>query len=155
VGPGGGMRTDREGEFVAVDGGKLGANPRRGHGLTERLLHARGRRETWFMGSEAVKSAVEELVPAARFEQHPRLSKLAFAGARKLHGEFPKSGKEADLARSHPRTRVIGGHHGPLRSDDAILEAHRTHGDGCANLAIATEGDALRWDQAAQLFTPV
>jgi len=61
----------------------------------------------------------------------------------------------AALARGYPRTRVIGGHHGPLRSDDAILEAHRKHGDGCTNLVVAREGDALRWDPAAQTFTPV
>jgi phosphoribosyl 1,2-cyclic phosphodiesterase len=60
----------------------------------------------------------------------------------------------AELARSHPGTQVVGSHHGPLRSDDAIALAHRTHGSGCENLAIAREGDAMRWDPAAQRFAP-
>ncbi len=60
----------------------------------------------------------------------------------------------AELARSHPRTTVLAAHHGPLRSDDAIVDAHRRHGSGCTNVSIAREGDAARWDPAQQTFTP-
>lgn len=58
------------------------------------------------------------------------------------------------LARSHPKTWVVAAHHGPLRSDDAIVDAHRKHGRGAANLTIAQEGDAARWDPIAQAFRP-
>jgi ATP-dependent RNA helicase SUPV3L1/SUV3 len=78
------MPLDRDVEFVAVDEIQLATHDERGHVFTERLLHARGRRESWFMGSEAMRPMVERLVPAARHERHPRLSRLSYAGACKL-----------------------------------------------------------------------
>jgi ATP-dependent RNA helicase SUPV3L1/SUV3 len=78
------MPIAREVDFVAVDEIQLATHDERGHVFTERLLHARGRRESWFMGSGAMRHMVERLVPAARHEQHPRLSRLSYAGATKL-----------------------------------------------------------------------
>jgi phosphoribosyl 1,2-cyclic phosphodiesterase len=56
----------------------------------------------------------------------------------------------AALAREHPSTVVLASHHGPLLTDAAIEEAHRRY--GCANLAIAAEGNVLRWDAATSRF---
>ena len=42
---------DREVEFLAVDEIQLVADPERGHVFTQRLLHARGRFETMFLGA--------------------------------------------------------------------------------------------------------
>src|SRR5262245_47270042 len=42
-------------DFVAVDEIQLVSHPERGHVFTDRLLNARGRLETWFMGSDAVR----------------------------------------------------------------------------------------------------
>jgi phosphoribosyl 1,2-cyclic phosphodiesterase len=67
------------------------------------------------------------------------------------HGSFEYA---AGLARRHPGTSVVAAHHGPLRSDDAIVASHRTHGSGCTNFTIAQEGESARWDPVAQAFTP-
>jgi ATP-dependent RNA helicase SUPV3L1/SUV3 len=83
------MPADREVDFLVVDEIQLCGHPERGHVFTERLLHARGRKETWFLGSHAAESLLRELVPAARVESHPRLSSLRFAGAERL-GRLPK-----------------------------------------------------------------
>jgi ATP-dependent RNA helicase SUPV3L1/SUV3 len=70
------MPMDRNVDFLAVDEIQLGTNRERGHIFTDRLLHARGRLETWFLGSETVRPLVERLLPTARVRNHPRLSKL-------------------------------------------------------------------------------
>jgi ATP-dependent RNA helicase SUPV3L1/SUV3 len=85
------MPLDREVDFVAVDEIQLATHEERGHVFTDRLLHARGRRESWFLGSGAMRHMVERLVPAARHEQHPRLSRLSYAGTSKLSRLPPRS----------------------------------------------------------------
>jgi len=78
------MPTNLDVDFVAVDEIQLAAHPQRGHVFTERLLELRGRRETWFMGAASMRPIVSELLPAARIVEHPRLSRLSFAGSEKL-----------------------------------------------------------------------
>jgi ATP-dependent RNA helicase SUPV3L1/SUV3 len=85
------MPIGRDVDFLAVDEIQLATHDERGHVFTERLLHARGRRESWFLGSGAMRPMVEKLVPAARHEQHPRLSRLTYAGASKLSRLPPRS----------------------------------------------------------------
>jgi len=85
------MPMDREVDFLAVDEIQLAAHEERGHVFTERLLRARGRRETWFMGAETMRPLVGELLPTARFAAHPRLSRLASAGASPLGRMPPRS----------------------------------------------------------------
>ncbi len=70
--------------FLAVDEIQLCADPDRGHIFTDRLLHARGRSETLFMGAEAVKLRVASLLPDAKFEHRSRYSKLTYAGSKKV-----------------------------------------------------------------------
>ncbi|MGE5786176.1 MAG: helicase-related protein, partial [Myxococcales bacterium] len=70
------MPMDREVDFLAVDEVQLGTHRERGHVFTDRLLHARGVSETWFLGSDTVRYLVERLVPTARISRHPRLSQL-------------------------------------------------------------------------------
>ncbi len=72
---------DREVDFLAVDEIQLAAHDRRGHVFTERLLHARGREETWFMGSDTMRPLVSELLPTAVHAHCARLSRLSCAGA--------------------------------------------------------------------------
>jgi ATP-dependent RNA helicase SUPV3L1/SUV3 len=88
------MPVEREVDFVAVDEIQLAAHKQRGHVFTDRLLHARGRLETWFMGADTIRPIVEELCPTARVHRHPRLSQLRFAGSVSL-GALP------------PRTAVV------------------------------------------------
>jgi ATP-dependent RNA helicase SUPV3L1/SUV3 len=85
------MPSDLSVDFLAVDEIQLAAHDQRGHVFTDRLLHARGRSETWFMGSDTMKPLMTELVPDARIARLPRLSKLSFAGASSLAAMPPRS----------------------------------------------------------------
>jgi len=67
-------------DFLAIDEIQLIAHRERGHVFTDRLLHARGRVETWFMGSDTVASLVRELLGGLETGRLPRLSQLRFAG---------------------------------------------------------------------------
>jgi len=83
------MPLRQEVDFVAIDEVQLAKDDERGHVFTERLLHARGRRESWFMGSSTMRPLLEKMVPAAKHQEHPRLSRLSFAGSSKLQ-RLPK-----------------------------------------------------------------
>jgi ATP-dependent RNA helicase SUPV3L1/SUV3 len=85
------MPLDRSVEFVAVDEIQLCADPDRGHVFTDRLLHARGRVETMFLGAETIRPLLRRLVPQAEIETRPRLSQLAHAGPAKLIRLPPRS----------------------------------------------------------------
>jgi len=78
------MPLDRPAAFVAIDEIQLCADPDRGHIFTDRLLHARGRVETMFLGAETIRPLLRRLVPGAQIETRPRLSRLAYAGPAKL-----------------------------------------------------------------------
>jgi ATP-dependent RNA helicase SUPV3L1/SUV3 len=73
-------------DFVAVDEIQLAAHPQRGHTFTERMLHARGTRETWFLGADTMRPLVESLLPTARIERHQRFSRLSWVGTLALGG---------------------------------------------------------------------
>jgi len=99
------MPMSTEVDFLAVDEIQLAAHPERGHVFTERLLAARGREETWFMGSESMRELVRELVPTAKIQKSPRLSTLRSAGAATL-ASLPK--RSAVVAFSLPRVFELG-----------------------------------------------
>jgi ATP-dependent RNA helicase SUPV3L1/SUV3 len=71
-------------DFLAVDEIQLAADFERGHVFTDRLLHARGRQETLLLGASTMRDAISDLVPGANFISRPRLSKLTYAGQKKL-----------------------------------------------------------------------
>src|SRR5512136_685961 len=49
------MPMDREVDFLAVDEIHLAGHAERGHVFTDRLLNARGRRETWLLGADTIR----------------------------------------------------------------------------------------------------
>ncbi len=112
------MPLSRDVDFLAVDEVQLATHDERGHVFTERLLHARGRVETWFMGSSAMRPLLETLVPAARHQEYPRLSRLSFAGASKLQRLPPRS---AVVAFSIPELYGIAGRLRALRGGAAVV----------------------------------
>ena len=71
-------------DFLAVDEIQLCADSERGHVFTDRLLYARGLKETLFMGAETMRSAIAELVPQAQFMRRERMSTLTYSGSKKL-----------------------------------------------------------------------
>ena len=71
-------------DFLAIDEVQLAGDPERGHVFTDRLLHARGRSETLLLGSQTMREAISDLIPGANFISRPRLSKLTYAGEKKI-----------------------------------------------------------------------
>ncbi len=71
-------------EFLAVDEIQLAADPARGHVFTDRLLHARGRHETMFLGAATMAPLIRHLLPQAEFIHRERFSNLTYAGSKKL-----------------------------------------------------------------------
>jgi ATP-dependent RNA helicase SUPV3L1/SUV3 len=78
------MPLEREVEFLAIDEIQLAADPARGHVFTQRLLHARGRFETMFLGAGTMAPLIRRLVPDVEIVTRERLSHLSYAGSKKL-----------------------------------------------------------------------
>ncbi|MFK7987735.1 MAG: helicase-related protein [Sandaracinaceae bacterium] len=78
-------------DVLVVDEIQLAANRERGHVFTDRLLHARGREETWFLGAETMAPLLRELLPDSELRRLPRLSVLRHAGSSGLGGLPPRS----------------------------------------------------------------
>ncbi len=78
------MPLEREVEFLAVDEIQLVADPERGHVFTNRMLHARGRFETVFLGAGTMAPLMRRLIPDIEIVTRERLSHLSYAGSKKL-----------------------------------------------------------------------
>lgn len=78
------MPMEKSVAFLAVDEIQLAADPERGHVFTDRLLRARGREETMFLGSEIIRPLIRRLVPDAVFSSRPRFSELTYVEPKKL-----------------------------------------------------------------------
>jgi ATP-dependent RNA helicase SUPV3L1/SUV3 len=85
------MPLEREVDFLAVDEIQLMGDAERGHVFTERLLKARGRSETMFMGSDTVRPLLKRLAPEAEIVARPRFSTLTYTGPRKVTRLPPRS----------------------------------------------------------------
>jgi ATP-dependent RNA helicase SUPV3L1/SUV3 len=112
------MPLSREVDFVAVDEVQLATHDERGHVFTDRMMHARGRVETWFMGSSAMRPLLERLVPAAHHREYPRLSRLSFTGSSKLQRLPPRS---AVVAFSISELYSLAGRLRALRGGAAVV----------------------------------
>ncbi|MBE7638467.1 hypothetical protein GUA87_16540 [Sneathiella sp. P13V-1] len=78
------MPLDRGFQFVAVDEIQLMGDPERGHTFTDRILYARGKQETMFMGSDTVRGWIQKLIPDASFVTRERFSRLTYKGPKKI-----------------------------------------------------------------------
>ena len=78
------MPSDLDVSFLAIDEIQLCADPERGHVFTERLLHARGRDETMFLGADTIRPLLKLLVPEAEVVTRPRFSTLAYTAPAKV-----------------------------------------------------------------------
>jgi ATP-dependent RNA helicase SUPV3L1/SUV3 len=85
------MPLDRPVEFLAVDEIQLCADRERGHVFTARLLHARGLRETMFLGADTIRPLMRRLVPDAEYVSRPRFSTLSYTGHKKVTRLPPRS----------------------------------------------------------------
>ncbi len=89
------MPTKIGADFLAVDEIQLCSDLERGHIFTDRLLHARGQKETLFLGSENIKQTISNLLDNTFFERRDRFSSLTYTGKK-------------DIARLEPRTAIVG-----------------------------------------------
>jgi ATP-dependent RNA helicase SUPV3L1/SUV3 len=71
-------------DFLAIDEIQLAADPERGHVFTDRLLHARGRLETFLLGAQTIRDAIADVIDGANFITRARLSKLTYSGQKKI-----------------------------------------------------------------------
>ena len=78
-------------DFLAVDEIQVCADPERGHIFTDRLLRARGLKETLFLGSDTMRGAIAELIPEAQFLRRERMSELTYVGQKKISRMRPRS----------------------------------------------------------------
>jgi ATP-dependent RNA helicase SUPV3L1/SUV3 len=85
------MPREADVDFLAVDEVQLAADPERGHVFTDRLLHVRGKHETLLLGAQTMRETIAGLIPGANFISRPRLSKLTYAGEKKITRLPPRS----------------------------------------------------------------
>ena len=85
------MPVDLRLDFLAIDEIQLCADRERGHIFTDRLMRARGLKETMFLGAETMRPMIRRLAPDARFETRERLSTLSYAGSKKISRLPPRS----------------------------------------------------------------
>ena len=78
------MPMEKRVEFMAIDEVQLAADPERGHVFTDRILNARGREETLLLGAETIRRVLEELLPGIEIMVRQRLSRLSWAGQKKV-----------------------------------------------------------------------
>ena len=71
-------------DFLAIDEIQLCADLERGHVFTDRLLNARGLKETVFLGAETMRNAIAALVPGVEFMRKERFSQLTYSGSKKI-----------------------------------------------------------------------
>lgn len=78
------MPRDLVVSFVAIDEVQLIADADRGHVFTDAVLNRRGRSETMLLGAGTARALIERLLPGVQIATRPRLSKLSFAGEKKI-----------------------------------------------------------------------
>ncbi|CAM3123275.1 helicase-related protein [Asticcacaulis taihuensis] len=78
------MPLERQVDFLCVDEIQLCGDTERGYVFTDRLLHARGRFETLFLGAKTFAPLFHRLFPGAEIMMRERLSSLTYSGPKKL-----------------------------------------------------------------------
>ena len=78
------MPIDKQLDFVAVDEIQMCADHERGHIFTDRLLNLRGNKLTMLMGSNTIRKIISKLDEDVEFINRERLSKLSYAGHKKI-----------------------------------------------------------------------
>ena len=85
------MPLDIKVDFLAVDEIQLCADFERGHIFTHRLLHARGLKETMFLGSDTMRDIIKAFFPNCEITTRQRMSQLSFQGRKHIDRLPPRS----------------------------------------------------------------
>ena len=78
------MPKDKQVDFIAIDEIQMCADRERGHVFTDRLLHARGKKMTMFLGSQVMTNIINDLIKDVEFQKKDRLSSLSYTGYKKI-----------------------------------------------------------------------
>ena len=78
------MPKNKAVDFVAVDEIQMCNDKERGHIFTDKLLNSRGEMITIFLGSQVMKSIIQELLENVEFKKMERFSKLSYGGYKKI-----------------------------------------------------------------------
>jgi ATP-dependent RNA helicase SUPV3L1/SUV3 len=78
------MPLERKVDFIGIDEVQLAADAERGHAFTDRILNARGRVETVFVGALTIQPLLERMFPEIEVITRPRFSQLTYSGYKKL-----------------------------------------------------------------------
>ncbi len=144
------MPRDFAAEIVILDEIQLAADFERGYVFTDRMLNLRGSKETLFLGSQAMRPMMHSLFPKIKMETRPRLSKLSWAGRKKLTHLPPRSAVIAFsseevyaiaelLRREHGGAAVVMGALSP-RTRNAQVELYQS---GKVDFIVATDAIGL------------
>src|SRR6476660_8812391 len=125
-------------DFLAIDEVQLAADPERGHVFTDRLLHVRGRHETLLLGAQTMRETISDLIPGANFISRPRLSKLTYAGEKKITRLPPRS---AIVAFSTEEVYAIAELIGRQRGGAAVVLEELSPRTRNAQVALYQSGD--------------
>ena len=132
------MPPDIQVPFLAIDEVQLCADLERGHIFTERVLHRRGQEETLLLGSATMRPILEYLLPDVQFTARPRLSKLSYAGQKKLSRLPPRS---AIVAFNAEMVYTVAEHIRQQRGGAAVVMGALSPRTRNAQVALYQSGD--------------
>ena len=78
------MPIEKRVEFIGIDEVQIAGDYERGYIFTDRILNARGTKETIFLGADTITSKLKALVPEVKIEGRPRMSALNYIGRKKV-----------------------------------------------------------------------
>jgi ATP-dependent RNA helicase SUPV3L1/SUV3 len=132
------MPPDIEVPFLAIDEVQLCGDFERGHIFTDRVLHRRGLEETLLLGAATMKPILEKLLPNVEFTSRPRLSKLSYAGQKKL-SRLPR--RSAIVAFTAEMVYAVAEHIRRQRGGAAVVMGALSPRTRNAQVALYQSGD--------------
>lgn len=124
--------------FLAIDEVQICADFERGHVFTDRVLHRRGTEETLLLGAATMRPILEKLLPDVTFVQRPRLSKLTYAGQKKL-SRLPR--RSAIVAFTAEMVYAVAEHIRQQRGGAAVVMGALSPRTRNAQVALYQSGD--------------
>ena len=124
--------------FLAIDEVQICADFERGHVFTDRVLHRRGNEETLLLGAATMRPILEKLLPDVTFVSRPRLSKLSYAGQKKL-SRLPR--RSAIVAFTAETVYAVAEHIRQQRGGAAVVMGALSPRTRNAQVALYQSGD--------------
>ena len=132
------MPPDVDVPFLAIDEVQLCADFERGHVFTDRVLHRRGNEETLLLGAGTMRPILEKMLPETQFVSRPRLSKLSYAGQKKLSRLPPRT---AIVAFTANMVYAVAEHMRQQRGGAAVVMGALSPRTRNAQVALYQSGD--------------